>query len=206
MMSLSVFTARATVVFSIGSNFGLALVRDLGRLQLLLVDARGLRHLRQQHGLGGLLRAGHRGQHARARVLERNLLEVRRQGRRGERPRAREVRAPRTSARRRGSRPGPVRPMRNTSLSVLLTHSSFVPPTGCVARLARQQDQLRRRRADEHRRHLAPRRASCRAAPPSRPSSSRRPAASRSSRAACRPAPTVPSRRSPSARSSSLRR
>ena len=89
--SLSVFTARCTVVDSIGANLRLVLVGHFGRLELLLVDARGLRDLRQEHRLGGLIGAGHRRQHARALVLERDLLEVGRQRRRRERPRPGEV-------------------------------------------------------------------------------------------------------------------
>ena len=64
----------------------LALVSHLRRLDLVLVDARRLRHLRQQDGLGRLLGSGHGRQHARARVLKGYLFEVLRQGRRGERP------------------------------------------------------------------------------------------------------------------------
>ena len=87
-------------------------------------------------------------------MLERNLLEVRRQLRRRERPRAREVRRREPAA---GDQvvDRPVLPSRNTSLSVLLTHSSDVPSTSTIAGLARQQNQLRRLRADEHLRRLA---------------------------------------------------
>ena len=76
MMSLSVLTARATVVFSIGSNCGSPWYATSGAFTSFLFDARRLRNLREQHGLGRLLRAGHRREHARARVLERDLLEV----------------------------------------------------------------------------------------------------------------------------------
>ena len=79
-MSLSVLTARCTVVFSIGWNSRrAALIRDLRRLQRL-ADARRLRNLREQNGLGGLRRARHRREDARALMLERDLLEVGRAG------------------------------------------------------------------------------------------------------------------------------
>src|SRR4030095_12194086 len=48
-------------------------VGDLGRLGLLLVHARGRGDLREQHGFRRLGRAGYGGQHARTRVLERDL-------------------------------------------------------------------------------------------------------------------------------------
>ena len=104
--SLSVFTARCTVVCLDRRELRIALERDVGRLQLLLVHARGLRNLRHEHRFGGLIGAGHRRQHARALVLERDLLEVRRQRRRGERPRSGEVRRREPAARRPGSRRG----------------------------------------------------------------------------------------------------
>ena len=50
-MSLSVLTARCTVVFSIGWNSGAALIGDFGRLHRL-ADARRLRNLREHDGLG----------------------------------------------------------------------------------------------------------------------------------------------------------
>ena len=48
---------------------------------------------------------------------------------------------------------GPFLPSLKTSLSVLLTQSSLVPVTEQIVRRAAQQNQLRRRRADEHLRH-----------------------------------------------------
>ena len=73
---------------------------ELGRSALILdvggrhgpTDARGLRNPREQHRLNGLSRTGHRRQHARSLVLDRNLFEVVWQGRCGERPGAREIR------------------------------------------------------------------------------------------------------------------
>ena len=77
MMSLSVFVARCDDCrLRDRLELRLAVVGHVGRLELLLVHARRLRHLREQHGFGGLRRARHRRQHARARVLERDLLEV----------------------------------------------------------------------------------------------------------------------------------
>ena len=148
-MSLSVFTARCTVVVSIGANSGVALERDVGRLHFLLVDARRLRHLREQHRFGRPIGARHRREHARSRMLERNLLEVGGQRRRGKRPRPGEVRRREPAA---GDQvvDRPVLPIRKTSLSVLLTHSRPVPGTGDVLRRAGQENQLRRLQADEH--------------------------------------------------------
>ena len=77
MMLLSVLTARSTLRLLDLLELRLALVPHLGRLQLLLVHARGLGNLREQDGLRRLLRARDGGQHARARMLERDLLEVR---------------------------------------------------------------------------------------------------------------------------------
>ena len=55
MMSLSVLVARATVGLLDRLKLRIALVLHLGRLHQLLVDARRLRDLRQQHRLGGLI-------------------------------------------------------------------------------------------------------------------------------------------------------
>ena len=93
MMSLSVFTACSTPLRALDRlELRIALIGDLRRLQFLLVHARGSRNRREQHGFGRLRRARHRRQHARARMLDRDLLEVLRQRRRGERPRPVEAR------------------------------------------------------------------------------------------------------------------
>ena len=65
----------------------LALIDHLGSLRLLPVDARGSRDRGEQYRFSGLPRTRHRRQHARARMLHRDLREVRWQGRCGKGPR-----------------------------------------------------------------------------------------------------------------------
>ena len=179
MMSLSVLVARCEAGRrGSASNFGCAVVCHVGRLDLFLVHARRLRHLREQHGFGGLASARHRGQHARPRVLQRDLRELRRQLRRGERPGPGEIRGREPAAGDQEVAPGPVLPSRNTSLTVFCTQSrSVVAVYQQVARRAGHENQLGRCGADEHGRRLAAS-ASGPAGSPSRPSSSRRRAAS----------------------------
>ena len=152
-MSLSVLTARCDRRRLDRLELRIALERDVGRLQLLLVDARGLRDLREQHRFGRLRRCRAPTRARASAVLERDLLEVGRQRRRRERPRAGEVRRREPAAGdevvdRRRSCPCGTRRSRCCSPT-----AAPVPGTGSVVRLAGQQNQLRRAGADEHLRH-----------------------------------------------------
>ena len=151
MMLLSVLTARSTLVFSIFSNFGLALVR-----RPRAPSAPSCSRARS----GGPARAARPPPPAACPGTDASTRERgcssgifwKSAGRlgRGERPGPVKSGRARTSARPRGSRRRPSGPTRNTSLSVLLTQSRDVPATGSYFGSPVEQDHLGRRRAHEH--------------------------------------------------------
>ncbi len=133
-MSLSVLTARATGVPPIASR-----AADRGRL----------RDLREQHRLERLRSARDRREHARPRMIERDLLEVIRKTRRRERPRAcktgRGEPAPRNEVVERAVR------AEAEQIAVGVAHPLEARAGHrLVGRRAAQHDQFRRFRADEH--------------------------------------------------------
>ena len=157
MMSLSVLVARASDGVGDRIELRLAVVFHVGRLDLFLVHARRLRHLREQHGFGGLGSARHRGQHARPRVLQRNLRELRRQLRRGERPGPGEIRGREPAP---GDQEvdgaGPAQP-EHVAHGVLHPEQVGRAVHQQVVRRAGHEDQLSRCGADEDGRRLAAR-------------------------------------------------
>ena len=126
--------------------------RHVGSLQLLLVDARGLRNLGHEHRFGGLIGAGNRRQHARALVFEGDLLEVCRKRWRGKRPRSGEVGRREPPSRHEVVDGSGLAHAEDIALGVADPEESGALDQK-VAGLAGEQDELGRLLADEHFRH-----------------------------------------------------
>ena len=154
MMSLSVFDGPRDRGLLDRLELRVALVGHVGGLHQLLVDTRGLWNLRQQHRFGGLIGARHGREHARPLVRQRDLLEVVGQVRRCERPRPVEIGCAEPAAGNqvvhrtlRAAQPEDV---------ALGVADPDQPGAGHrqVIRRPLEQNQFRRRRADEHLRRL----------------------------------------------------
>src|SRR5258706_15869500 len=87
-MSLAVLAARKPARAANRLDLRRALVAPGGRLRTRAADRGRLGDLREQHRLERLRSARDRREHARPRMIERDLLEVIRKTRRRERPRA----------------------------------------------------------------------------------------------------------------------
>ena len=153
MMSLSVLTARATVVCSIGSNCGAPWYTTSGALMSFLLTVAVCGTDASSTASAAFVRARNRRQHAGARMLFRNLLEVGRQGGRREGPRSGEVGRREPSAGHQVVDEAVFAGAEHVALGVVDPQQAGAVD-GQIARLAFQQNHLRRLQADEYVRGL----------------------------------------------------